>query len=174
MFETIVVSVDGSEPSSHALSTAVDIAKRYGARLTILHAVMDDAPLSSLIEVAERNGFMDQITAELDEATSIKPVPVPITAAPLVAIPEELLGKIGSLLLEKSVSQARALGLEEVETALLGERPHCLRHQRARRDQELLPGQRLPQVAGRGHLPLFGGEMTRAQAENAARYVPLS
>jgi nucleotide-binding universal stress UspA family protein len=121
MFETIVVSVDGSEPSSHALSTAVDIAKRYGARLTILHAVMDDAPLSSLIEVAERNGFMDQITAELDEATSIKPVPVPITAAPLVAIPEELLGKIGSLLLEKSVSQARALGLEEVETALLGE-----------------------------------------------------
>lgn len=121
MFETIVVSVDGSEPSSHALSTAVDIAKRYGARLTILHAVMDDAPLSSLIEVAERNGFMDQITAELDEATSIKPVPVPITAAPLVAIPEELLGKIGSLLLEKSASQARALGLEEVETALLGE-----------------------------------------------------
>lgn len=121
MFETIVVSVDGSEPSSHALSAAVDIAKRYGARLTILHAVMDDASLSTLIEVAERNGFMDQITAELDEATSIKPVPVPITAAPLVAIPEELLGKIGSLLLEKSVSQARALGLEEVETALLGE-----------------------------------------------------
>ena len=44
MFRTIVVSVDGSEPSSHALATAVDIAKRYGAHLTIVHAVLDDAP----------------------------------------------------------------------------------------------------------------------------------
>jgi nucleotide-binding universal stress UspA family protein len=121
MFKTIVVSVDGSEPSSHALATAVDIAKRYGARLTIVHAVMDDAPLSSLIEVAESHGFMDQITAELDDATNIKPVPVPITAAPLVAIPEEMLEKIGNLLLEESASKARALGLEQVETALLGE-----------------------------------------------------
>ena len=72
MFRTIVVSVDGSEPSSHALATAVDIAKRYGAHLTIVHAVMDDAPLSSLIEVAESHGFMDQITAELDEASMVR------------------------------------------------------------------------------------------------------
>jgi len=121
MFKAIVVSVDGSEPSSHALTTAVDIAKRYGARLTIAHAVMDDAPLSSLIEVAESHGFMDQITAELDHATSIRPVPVPITAAPLVAVPEELLEKIGNLLLEETAAKARALGLEQVETALLGE-----------------------------------------------------
>jgi len=121
MFETIVVSVDGSEPSSHALAAAVDIAKHYGARLTIVHAVMDDAPLSSLIEVAESHGFMDQIAAELDEITRIKPVPVPITAAPLVAIPEGMLEKIGKLLLEEAVSKARALGLEQVETALLGE-----------------------------------------------------
>ena len=121
MFKTIVVSIDGSEPSSRALAVAVDVAKRYGADLTILHAVMNNAPLSSLIEVAERHSFMDEITAELDEATSIKPVPVPITAAPLVAIPEELLEKIGSLLLEENASKARSLGLEQVETALLGE-----------------------------------------------------
>ncbi|MDX1575712.1 MAG: universal stress protein [Kiloniellales bacterium] len=121
MFKSIVVSVDGSKPSSHALTTAVDVAKRYGARLTIVHALMADAALSSLIEVAERHGFMDQVEAELDAATTIRPVPVPITAAPLVAVPEELLKKIGALLLEKSASEARTLGLEQVETALLGE-----------------------------------------------------
>ena len=87
----------------------------------VYDAVMDNAPLSSLIEVAEHHGFMDEITPELDEATSIQPVPVPITAAPLVAVPEELLEKIGTLLLEESASKARALGLEQVETALLGE-----------------------------------------------------
>ena len=85
MFKNVVVSIDGSEPSSRALAVAADMAQRYNARLTIVHAVMDDASLSSLIEVAESHGFKDQITAELDEITSIKPVPVPITAAPLVA-----------------------------------------------------------------------------------------
>jgi len=121
MFKNVVVSIDGSEPSSHALAVAADMAQRYGARLTIVHAVMDDASLSSLIEVAESHGFMDQITAELDEITSIKLVPVPITAAPLVAIPEYMLEKIGQLLLKETASKARALGLETVETALLGE-----------------------------------------------------
>lgn len=121
MFKTIAVSIDGSEPSSHALTAAVDVAKRYGARLTILHAVMINASLASLIEVAERHGFMDQVTAELDAATSITPVPVPITAAPLVAVSDELLQRIGTLLLEQSASKARALGMDEVETALLGE-----------------------------------------------------
>ncbi len=121
MFKNIVVSVDGSEPSSHALAVAADVAQRYGARLTIVHAVMDDASLSVLMVVAKSHGFMDQITAELDEATSVKAVPVPITAAPHVAIPEDILEKIGQLLLKESASKVRALGLETVETALLGE-----------------------------------------------------
>lgn len=121
MFQKIVVSIDGSEPSSRALAAAVDLAKRYEAQLSIVHALMDDASLSSLMEVAERHDFSAAITADLDAVTRIKPVPVPITAAPLVAVPEELLEKIGTLLLEESASKARALGLEEAETALLGE-----------------------------------------------------
>jgi len=39
MFKNVVVSIDGSEPSPHALAVAADIAQRYGARLTIVHAV---------------------------------------------------------------------------------------------------------------------------------------
>ena len=121
MFKNIVVSIDGSQPSSHALAVGVDVAKQYGARLTIVHAVMDDASLAELMEVAKSHGFIDLIIADLDEATSVTRIPVPISAAPLVAIPEELLEKIGKLLLEETASQARALGLEKAETALLGE-----------------------------------------------------
>ncbi len=121
MFKNIVVSIDGSEPSSHALAVGVDVAKQYSARLTIVHAVMDDASLSELMEMAESHGYIDQIITDLDEATSVTRIPVPISAAPLVAIPEELLEKIGKLLLEETASQARALGLEKAETALLGE-----------------------------------------------------
>ena len=121
MFKNIVVSVDGSEPSTRALTVAADMAQRYDADLTIVHAVMDDASVPVLMDVAKRHGFVDQIIADLDEATSTKSVPAPITAAPLVAVPEDILEKIGQLLLEETASKVRALGLETVETALLGE-----------------------------------------------------
>jgi len=121
MFKNIVVTIDGSEPSSHALAVGVDVAKQYGARLTIVHAIMSDTSLAELMEVAKSHGFSDQIAVELNEATSVGPVPVPRTAASLVVIPEEMLEKIGKLLVDETASKARALGLEEVETAVLGE-----------------------------------------------------
>jgi nucleotide-binding universal stress UspA family protein len=117
MFENILVSIDGWEPSSHALAVAVNVAKQYGARLKIVHAVMLDVSLDALMEVAERHGFLNQIKEDIDEATNVGSIPVSVTAVPL---PEELLEKVGKLLLEETASKARAQGVETVETALLG------------------------------------------------------
>jgi len=52
MFKKILVSLDGTEPSEHALEVAIDIAKRYGAHLTIAHALLRDASIADLREVA--------------------------------------------------------------------------------------------------------------------------
>lgn len=38
MFKVIVVAVDGSAPSEHALLTACDIAKKYDAKLHLVHS----------------------------------------------------------------------------------------------------------------------------------------
>lgn len=38
MFEMIVVAVDGSAPSEHALLTACDIAKKYDAKIHLVHS----------------------------------------------------------------------------------------------------------------------------------------
>lgn len=39
MFKQILVPVDGSEPSNHALDTAISLAKHSGARIRLVHVV---------------------------------------------------------------------------------------------------------------------------------------
>jgi len=42
MYKHILIPVDGSEPSNHALQTAISLAKESGARLRLIH-VMDNS-----------------------------------------------------------------------------------------------------------------------------------
>lgn len=53
MFKTILVAVDGSDPGARALSTAADLAAKYGARLGILHVRMHGRPVEELERMAE-------------------------------------------------------------------------------------------------------------------------
>jgi len=39
MYEKILVPLDGSEPSKHALNHAISIAERFGSRMRLLAAV---------------------------------------------------------------------------------------------------------------------------------------
>ena len=47
MFKQILVPLDGSRFSSHALRYAIDIAKTYGAKLHLLRAVEPTVPMAS-------------------------------------------------------------------------------------------------------------------------------
>jgi len=46
MFQRILVPVDGSDASSHALSTAIDLARQTGGRLRLMHVLEDAAYLA--------------------------------------------------------------------------------------------------------------------------------
>lgn len=121
MFKAVLVSIDGSAPSDRALALAIDVAGRYRARLAIVHAVVGDISLGALMETAKRQGFLGDIVAELDEAMTGPAFPTPITAPPRGTAPTVLLERFGALLLEAASARARELGVERVETALLGE-----------------------------------------------------
>ncbi len=123
MFESILVPVDGSSPSSNALNVAIDLAKKYEAKLSIVHAIHRDVSIEALREVADRYGFLDQVTEDLADPNIITPVAAPGTGVPIVIIPDAVLEKIGNLLLEKSASRARSQSLDTVAIGLLDEGP---------------------------------------------------
>ncbi|MET1101952.1 MAG: universal stress protein [Pyrodictiaceae archaeon] len=55
MFRKILVPVDGSENSFRALDVAIDFAKRYGSKITVLYVVEQDInPDKVKASVAER------------------------------------------------------------------------------------------------------------------------
>ncbi|MEM0174047.1 MAG: universal stress protein [Sulfolobaceae archaeon] len=71
MFKHILVAYDGSEYSKKALNVAIDLAKRYGAKLDIIE-VIDTAALLSLgiapIPDNVLRSIQDKVKADIEEA----------------------------------------------------------------------------------------------------------
>jgi nucleotide-binding universal stress UspA family protein len=84
-FRKILVPVDFEEPSKHALEMGVDLAKQYGASLTIVHTWEVPAYAYSGMEVSpmdlftpiqkaardELNALLSEVKLELPKATGV-------------------------------------------------------------------------------------------------------
>jgi nucleotide-binding universal stress UspA family protein len=131
MFRSILVAVDGSPSAGAALEEAVDLARRYGARLTLISVA---APFRWRfaspyhVPLPDEDGLELQARAVLERAEALVPDDVPVSTvvrrgAPAKAILERVeagehdlvvmgsrgRGRAGSLLLG-SVSRAVLAG----------------------------------------------------------------
>ncbi len=70
MFEKILVPLDGSEHSVRALENAVQIAKKFGGKITLIHVYSVALPVSvSPITMAETGTLAPEIVSKLVEAS---------------------------------------------------------------------------------------------------------
>jgi nucleotide-binding universal stress UspA family protein len=58
MYKHILVPVDGSEPSTNALRTAISLAKEVGARIRLVHVVDNTAYLTGYDATGGANGAL--------------------------------------------------------------------------------------------------------------------
>lgn len=91
MFEIIVVAVDGSDASDHALLTACDMAKKYNSKLHVVH--------SPQLETT--------VVAAGHAAIAIPPDPEKVEEA-------------GRIVIEKATKMAKAQGTE-IAKSIIGE-----------------------------------------------------
>lgn len=117
MLSTIILPIDGTEPSQNALRPAVEFAQKFDARLILVHVLLRGTSVSAIRELAERNGFVGEIESDLSD---VEIIPVATTAgvtAPIEFVADETIEKVAHLLLDKA--KAETSGVERVETRVL-------------------------------------------------------
>lgn len=64
MYQHILVPVDGSDASQHALQTAIGLARQFGARLRLVHVLEDAAYLAGYDPAGAAAGELYRATRE--------------------------------------------------------------------------------------------------------------
>lgn len=100
MFKKILVPLDGSEHSLRALDVAIQIAKKFGAKITLIH----------VYSVSVRPAMMP-------EPTPMSTFGIPVMSPSEVSSIIEATRKAGSRILEEGEQRVKAEGVE-VETRL--------------------------------------------------------
>ena len=120
MFKTILCPVDGSAHAAQALEMAIDMAKRYGASLVILHCLLRNADPAALQRFAEIEGLAPHVgpavqrLRDMDDRLQIQPLPnYEDTATSSRALVE-----IGQHVLDDAELQAGENGVDKVEAIL--------------------------------------------------------
>ena len=105
--DTVLVALDGSEPSERALDLASDIAARYGAELVLLH-VMSDRPLTDAERHMVECEHLDDIAASLNTFAVEPPGDPSIRAQRVLQHYADVARRYREALGERLLSQARA------------------------------------------------------------------
>lgn len=122
----ILVATDGSPTAGKALDLAIDLAKLYDARLSIVHVLLHGKPSKEIRQMAESEGLVHP-----HESTDRASINIPaemvetLTEAREAEIDEEVIQAVGETLLARAKARANDKGLERVDTHLLeGETSH--------------------------------------------------
>lgn len=127
MFERILLPVDGSEHSRRAVAIAVDLARRYGAEVVVLHAREHELTWGADIDIEsaeEARRLVDDVVRELKDAgaaTRGEVVRVPIGDVPRAILDAAKAEDVGLIVMGTR-------GLSDWERLLLGSVAHKVVH----------------------------------------------
>jgi nucleotide-binding universal stress UspA family protein len=123
MFNTILIPVDGSQPSTNAVALAGKMAAEQGGKLILAHALHHTAAPSRLHEIAERLGFADEMEESFKDVDVVATAAMMPGAAVVTSLSGEAQKEFGEHLLKAVAAKARQAGAKTVETLCIEEAP---------------------------------------------------
>ena len=116
MFKKILVALDGSEPSRHALEAGASLAKSQDAELILLHTLLRTAPLDVLYDIVKQNDLPESVRTALDDVQVIPSTTAYGAAAgtAYVVVPDKALALLADSYLAKAEQAARDAGVSNI------------------------------------------------------------
>lgn len=125
MFKKILCPIDGSDHARKALDLAIDIARKYSAKLIILHVPHRTENIEALQRFAEIEGLTERAGIELDRLRAMD-FRVGVVTEDVIrdaGISPRLLIEVGQHIVDEARDYAKELGLKDVEAHVEGGDP---------------------------------------------------
>lgn len=119
MFKSILCPIDGSDHANKALAIAVDLAKKYEARLVLVHVLLRNANSSELKRFAEIEGLTRKVGPEMSRLMGVDSRAEIALLRNTKGISTGVLVDIAEHLVGASEMEARNSGVRDVSTAVL-------------------------------------------------------
>ena len=119
MFKNILCPIDGSDHANKALTMAVDMAKKYDARLLLLHVLLRNVDAPELKRFAEIEGLSRTVASEVNRLTSVDSRVEIVRLRDLQTISTGVLVNIAEHIVGAAKLEAENNGVGEVSVAIL-------------------------------------------------------
>jgi nucleotide-binding universal stress UspA family protein len=125
MIKTILVATDGSSHAVKATALAIDFARKFQARLVVLHSLLRDANSTRLRKLVKQRDLTKEQRRilnnyEVEYYTAMAGVDVGMTSAPA---PIEILEPVGQQIVDRVVQAAKRAKVTRVSSVLSGGDP---------------------------------------------------
>ncbi len=128
MISNIVLATDGSDHAQHALDVGIDMAAKYGARLTLVHVLTHDHPPEEMKRMVEVEHMADAAPVHNSEQGGIS---MKLGRALRIGYQEDRDGRaivaLGEKILKAATRKASEAGVKDIETEIhSGDYANCI------------------------------------------------
>ncbi len=144
MFKNILCPTDGSEHANKALRLAVDLARKYDARLLLVHILLRNVDTRELRRFAETEGLSKTVAGEISRLMDVDSRVEIVRLRDLTTISSGVLVDIGEHILALAKFEADNCGVRDVSATVLDGDPaeRILEHAERERADCIVMGSR--------------------------------
>ena len=119
MFKNILCAVDGPDHANKALGLAIDLAKKYDARLLLLHVLLRNVDAPELRRFAEIEGLTKTVEPEINRLRGVDSRSEILRLRDMTTVSQGVLATIAEHIVDAAKLEAENQGVENVSVRVL-------------------------------------------------------
>ena len=118
MISNIVIATDGSSSAQKALNTAIDLAEKYDAKLTLVHVLTHDHPSSEMRRMLEVEHLEEPIPDQKNKSVGISSAIGRLLKAGIDSKEYRAVTVLGEQIVNTASKKAKKAGVKDIEAVV--------------------------------------------------------